>query len=208
MKNFFRSLCTPLLGMIVGIFAGPQLVRARTRDVAFPFRMGAGFPGDVNRGHPFSVTAALLDSTYTFLGYGQPAIYGDGTTGAANTLRALAPADGSATPIKVVGALVRPYPTQQQSGGMTATFGAATPPTSGIADCLEQGFIMGKGKAGSTFKKGGAVYVWVAATSGANIQGEYQSAASTTNTVTITNARYHGPADASGNVEIEFWPQA
>lgn len=208
-----------LLSFVLSIFTGPARVmsppvfvgnratrRAITHDVAFGFRMGGGFPGDVNRMHPASIVPGLLDPTNNFLGYGQVALFGDGTTGANNTYRALVAADGSATAIKAAGLIVRPYPTQQMAAtSLNAPIGSAVPPTSGIADFLHAGFMIVKMKAGTTVKKGGAVHVWVAATSGANIQGEFAAAASTTNTVTLANARYTGPADANGNVEIEIW---
>lgn len=206
MKRLFQTIFAAVAGLLASVFAGPPSFRVRTCDVAFNYRMGAGFPGDVNRMHPASIVPGLLDPTNNFLGYGQVALFGDGTTGANNTYRALVAADGSATAIKAAGLIVRPYPTQQTTGGMNATIGAAVPPTSGVADFLTSGFMMVKMKAGTTVKKGGAVHVWVAATSGANIQGEFAAAASTTNTVTLANARYNGPADALGNVEIEIWP--
>lgn len=185
--------------------ARPVVVSAKTRDVAFPFRMGFGFPGDVNRMHPASIVPGLLDTTNTFSAYGLPALFGDGSTGAANTYRSTVSADGSATPLNVAGILVRPFPTQQLSGGVNAGIGPTTPPSSGVADFLESGFIVVKGRAGMNVRKGGAVHVWVAATSGPSIRGEYQAAGSTTNTITIANAMYTGPADADGNVEIRVW---
>ena len=202
MKNVFRTLVAAVMGLLTNLLVGPPAFRARTCDVAFSYRMGAGFPGDVNRMHPASIVAGLLDSVNTFRNYGEPAIFGT-----ANNYRGVVAADQSATAIKIAGVIVRPYPTQQMSGGMTATLGAATPPAAGVADFLSSGFIMVKMKAGVTVKKGDPVFVWATATETVNIQGEYQAAATASKTVPITNARFNGPADALGNVEIEVWSQ-
>jgi len=203
MKTMIYTFLAAIAGFLVNLLVGPPTFRARTCDVAFGFRMGVGFPGDVNRMHPASIVPGLLDSVNTFRAYGEPAIFGS-----ANNYRGVIPADGSVTAIKIAGCLVRPYPTQQMSGGMTTAIGSVAPPTSGVADFMHAGFMTVKAKAGVTFKKGDPVYVWCAATAGANIQGEYNNVASSTNTVQITNARFNGPADASGNAEIEVWQQA
>lgn len=202
MKQSISLFLAAVVGFLANLLFGPPSFRARTCDIAFQYRMGAGFPGDVNRMHPASILPGLLDSVNVFRNYGEPAIFG-----AANNYRGVIPADGSVTAIKIAGCIVRPYPTQQQSGGMTAVIGSVAPPTAGVADFMHAGFMMVKAKAGITFKKGDPVYVWCAATSGANIQGEYNNVASSTNTVQITNARFNGPADALGNVEIEVWQQ-
>ena len=113
--------------------------------------------------------------------------------------------DGSTTPGRIYGVLVRPYPTQQMSGGPSAAIGASAPPTGGVGDVLRSGFIMAKLPPGASVVADGTVYVWAAATSGNNIQGKLVAAANSTNTYTVTNARFVGPADADGNVEIEVW---
>ena len=210
LRTTFRLAAVAVLGALTGFAqavlmgpaSGPKL-RARTRDVAFQFRMGAGFPGDVNRAHPMSIVPALINTaTQVPRAYGDPVLVAaDGTS-----LRGLVAGDGSATPGIVYGFAVRPFPTQQMTGGPTSAIGAATPPTSGIMDALRMGFIMGKVPAGSTTVKGGTVYAWAAASSGAHVQGALEPAASSTNTYTITNAKFNGPADAQGNVEIEVWP--
>ena len=110
-----------------------QKIRARTRDVAFPYRMGAGFPGTVNRTHPASIVPRKINTSTP------PLAYGMGVLVTANSVRQIAAGDTAVT--RLYGIAVRPYPTQQQSGGMTATIGAATPPTSGVMDVLRSGFI-------------------------------------------------------------------
>lgn len=209
--KFLQSTLKMVAAVLASIFAGPApmsvssgpKIRAKTRDISFSYRMGAGFPGDVNRMHPASIVPSLINTaTQVPRAYGDPVLVGaDGVS-----LRGLVAADGSATPGVIYGFTVRPFPVQQLTGGTTSAIGSATPPTSGIMDALRSGFIMAKVPAGATTVKGGTVYAWAAATSGSNIQGALVAASSTTNTYTISNAKFNGPADASGNVEVEVWP--
>lgn len=200
--KLFKTVWAALAAFVVGLLFGPPTFRARTCDVAFGFRMGAGFPGDVNRTHPFSVEPALTDTTDVIAAYGNPVLYKTSN----NSYKGFVAAD-TTTPVIAAGFLVRPYPTQQQSGGMSSSIGVATPPTSGVIDVLNSGYIMSKIPAGVSVTKGGAVYVWFAATSGNNIQGGLVGAATGGSTALITNAKFNGPADASGNVEVRVWPQ-
>lgn len=177
-------------------------VRATTHDVAFSFRMGAGYPGDVNRSGSFSVLPALMDTT------NQVRLYGDAVLSnpAANSVRGFLATDTAVT--RIDGILVRPYPTQQSSGGMAAAFGAATPPAGpAVVDVLRSGFAMVKCNnfAVNACRRGDPVYVWIAASAGNNVQGGFV-AASSGSTVTIANARWASPPDSSGIAEIEVWP--
>lgn len=288
-------------------------VRARTNDVAFSFRMGAGFPGDVNRTHPASILPGLMDVSDPVRLYGDAVLLdsvnasyrgllGDdadlatpvqaaattstaGGTGLAasttyfyrvsalnalgetlasnevsiltgagatnsNTVnwglvagatnyriyRGLAanaqnvfytvgavnvfvdtgaaatqgfPAAANTTGVsKIAGVLVRPYPTQQTTGGMSSALGAATPPVTGVIDVLRNGFIMVRANnfAAAPPVKGGAVYVWVAASAGTQVQGGFSTVAGGVGeTAAIANARFNGPPDANGICEIEVW---
>lgn len=174
--------------------------RARTTDVAFQFRMGAGFPGEVNRVHPFSVVPSLQDATNPVAQYGHAVVY----SSANNSARGLVAADTGIT--KLSGISVRPYPTQQHSAsgfGAPATFGNAAPPTSGLIDVLEDGFALVK--VVGTPTKRGAVFVWVAASTGNHVQGGFETTASAGNTAAITNAYFTGGADASGIAEIQVF---
>ena len=180
-------------------------VRAQTQDVAFNYRMGAGFAGDVNRMRPATILPSLLNtSVQTPRLYGDPVLIDTAT----NSVRGFVVGD-TTTPTTIYGVAVRPYPTQQSTGGMSAslaTTGAGQPVnTTQPLDVLRQGFIMVKLPAGSTVTKGGAVYVWFGATSGNNIQGSFVGAANASAAL-ITNARFNGPADANGIVELEVWP--
>lgn len=176
-------------------------VRATTKDAAFGFRMGAGFPGDVNRSGMFSVVPSLQDTTNPVLLYGNPVIMNP----AANSVRQILVSDSALT--RIDGILVRPYPLQQSSGGMTSTIGAAVPPVGpAVVDVLRAGFGIVKCNnfAASPSTRGGAVYVWYAATSGNHVQGGFE-AVSSGSTYTVSNARWASPPDSAGIAEIEVW---
>jgi hypothetical protein len=181
-----------------------KLVRAAVRDVAFQYRMGAGFPGDVNRTHPAEIEPALLLSTNAaFFAFGQMGIVDT----ASNSIEPIGVAQASdSVDLLPFGALVRSYPTQQQNGTNygAASIGNVTPPTSGVADFARNALIMvqlNEGVAAPT--KGGRVYIWCAATSGDHIQGGYETEASAGNTVRLDpRYTYNGPPDANGVVEL------
>lgn len=183
--------------------SGTFIGRKRTRDTAtaFAFRMPAGFPGDVNRGHPASIEPTLIDASAPPTAYGQGVVV-DATT---NGVRPLSAGDTALTALW--GITVRPYPIQQSSASNfgQASFGAATPPVSGEIDVLRWGYIMAVLPAGAAaVTKGAAVFIWCAASSGAHVQGGFESAGSGGNTAALDTNRYmfNGPADAGGNVEI------
>ena len=183
---------------VAALFSLP--VRARTTDVAFTFRMGAGFPGDVNRTHPASILPALLDAANPVRLYGDPVTYG-----ASNAIRGFIAGDTGLTTI--LGVLVRPYPTQQTTGGMSSALGAAVPPqNAAVADYIREGYVIARCNnfAATQPAKGGAVFVWVTANSGAHVQGGFESVANGVNTIAITNARWMGPTDANGITEMEI----
>lgn len=183
------------LAMIGGIS-----VRASTRDVAFTYRMGAGFPGDVNRTHPASIVPGLINTSYPALLYGNPVVIDT------NSYRQLLTTDTGVTAI--AGVMVRPYPTQQTTGGMSASLGNAVPPVSGVCDVIESGFVLATcyNFASVASTKGGAVHIWIAATSGNHVQGTFEASATGGSTIAITNARWAGVSDAAGVAEIEVWP--
>ncbi len=195
----FTALIACITHFFINLLMGPPLARARTGDVAIPFRMGAGYAGDINRTHPFSVLPALMNSTNPARAYGEALLF-DTTNG----VRAIIAGDQhDSNAVTLAGLLVRPYPTQQTTGGMAASFGAATPPSSGVCDVLNEGFMMVQMKAGVTVKRGDPVWVWAVATETVNIQGQFQAASVSGKTVPIANARFMGPADANGIVEIQ-----
>jgi len=169
---------------------------------SFLFRMGAGFAGDVNRTHPTSIEADLIDANAPPTAYGQPVLVDATTQG----VRPFAAGDTGVT--AAYGVTVRAFPIQQTSAPSgnfaPAALGAATPPTSGVIDVMRSGYIMGQVPAGQATVKNGAVYVWCAASTGVHVQGGFENAASGGNTAALTNAVFNGVPDASGNVEIQF----
>lgn len=196
MKN---KLFVPRLPAILRRGLGLEIDRGRARagDVAFTYRMGAGFPGDVNRTHPFSVEPALQDPTNPILGYGFACVVNT----AANSVRQMAAGDTALT--AVYGILARPYPTQQQSGGMSSPFGQQVPPATGVVDVLKQGYVMVPIVGQPT--KGGAVFVWVAASSGSHVQGGFEAAATGGSTIALgARITFNGPPDANGIGELIF----
>lgn len=177
-------------------------IRMKTKDAAFQFRMGAGFAGDINRTHPASVEPTLIDASAPPTAYGQPVLVDATTQG----VRPFAAGDQSNAVAAGYGITVRPYPTQQSSASNfgAAALGAATPPVSGIMDVLRAGYIMVNLPAGGTPVKGGAVYVWAAASTGSHVLGGVEAAYSAGNTTQLLNATFNGSPDANGNVEVAF----
>lgn len=181
-----------------------KLVRMAVRDVAFTYRMGAGFPGDVNRTHPAEIEPALTLATNTpFFAYGQMGIF-DGTANAIKPIGVAQQSDSVA--LVPFGALVRPFPTQQKAASNygAAAIGGATPPNAGIQDFARNAMIMVQLNTGVAAPiKGGRVWIWAAATSGNHIQGGYETVASAGNTVQLDpRYTYNGPPDAAGVVEL------
>jgi hypothetical protein len=175
-----------------------KAVRMAFRDAAFPFRMGAGFAGDVNRTHPFSEEPNIVDTNAPPLIYGQALILDPTTLG----MRPFAAGDTGVT--IPYGALVRPFPiTGGSANPLTSQpIGSATPPTAGAIDVLRSGYMIVN--VNGVCAKGGQVHVWCAASSGNHVQGGYEAAASGGNTADLDINRYtfNGAPDSSGNVEI------
>lgn len=147
--------------------------RMKFRDAAFPYRMGAGFPGDVNRTHPASIEPSLVDSSAPPTLYGEPVLIDATTQGA----RKLSATDQAAN--DVYGFVVRPYPLQAPSATNygAVSFGTGSPPTTGSIDVLRTGYIMSNLNTGSAAPvKGGRVYVWIAASIANHTQGGLESA--------------------------------
>lgn len=204
-KNFLKQLWGRKVRR-PGIYRG----RRFTKDVALQFRMGAGFLGDVNRTHPFTAEPALISVT------NPPRAYGEGmVVDAADPNRGLRPlvaADNALTTI--YGISIRPFPFQVSSivGSLAQSnldvAGPNVPPSSGPIDILRSGYIMVKlNSASAQPVKGGAVFIWVAATSGNHIQGGFEAAANGANTLALTTAgqtTFNGPSDSNFIVELIF----
>lgn len=200
-----NRILAAVAAMFGGAKAGRFVGRARTTDVsfgyqAFLYRMPAGFPGDVNRAHPASVEPNVNDPTNPVTAFGVPVV----ANGSANTVRTMISTDTAVT--AVYGFAVRSFPYQQSTtssayGGIG--FGAGAVPAGQPLDVLRAGYIMSSLNTG-TATKGGAVFVWVAATSGVHIQGGLEIASSAGNTASLdpTKYQFNGPADANGVVEV------
>lgn len=193
--------------MVAAVFGQPasktiRRGRSHVRDVAFQFRMGAGFPGDVNRTHPASIEPTLIDSADSL----PPTAYGQAVL-LATANKGVRPYAGGDNATKPYGVTVRPYPTQQSTGGMSSSLGSATPPTSGVIDVLRSGYIMVQiPTTDAAPVKGGAVFVRIAAGTASDPVGGFKSQADAANTVALdtTMCQFNGPADANGNVELMF----
>jgi hypothetical protein len=165
---------------------------------SFKYRMGAGFPGDINRAHPASVEPVLNDATNPVLTSGLACVInatGDG-------VRQMAAGDNGVT--KLYGIAVRAWPLQDpgtadnQWGGSGQ--GVAALPAGVPIDVMRLGYI-------NTFingapKKNDVCYVWVAASAAPHIQGGFEAASDGGNTATIANAFFNGPPDANGYGEV------
>lgn len=181
-----------------------KAVRAAFRDAAYPFRMGAGFAGDVNRTHPVDIQAMLIAaSANPPQQYGIPVIFDAGN---ANNVRQLTVGDGAVA--KVVGFAVRPFPMQQQtqtSSTNPSPFGSVVPPLLQPLDVARFGMVMVQLPTdAAAVIKGGQVFVWIAASVGTHVQGGVEAAASGGNTASLDASLYYfnGPADSAGVAEV------
>ena len=196
---------TLLHQLVAAIFGGGEITlrgRRFTCDAAFSFRMGAGFPGDVNRTHPASIEPAIMSNTVVPF-YGFPVVIAaDGTNG----VRPFGVGDGALTTI--YGVAVRPFPQQQATGSSAfgaQAFGVGVPPASVPVDVIRQGYVTVQLPTDApNAAKGGAVFIWIAASAGTHVLGGFESVAAGGNTIALAPTRYmfNGPQDASGNVEL------
>jgi hypothetical protein len=191
-----------------------QRGRHRTLDVAFNYRMGAGFAGMVTRTHPVALEPSVLDATNPPTTYGQAVVVNT----AANSVRVVLSTDTAITTI--YGITVRPYPFQASSS--TGAYGAEGFATSAslpvlqagqVVDILRQGYIMVPCVGSPT--KGGEVFLWIGATGGGHTHGCFEAATSgDANTVALSGypggaipatVSFNGPLDTtSGLVELAF----
>jgi hypothetical protein len=206
-----EELIMNLLGLITAVFGmdhksapkkGRFVSRRFTQDVAIPFRMGAGAPGDVNRTHPASIPPFLVDPTNPPTAFGMPAVINPASGG----LRGILATDGALTDIDAI--VVRPYPIQQQTAtnyGAQA-FGTGVPPTSQPVDGLVSGYIMVQVPAGQQPTKKGTVYIWIGAAGGGHVVGGFEAVNGAGNTIAIASDKtyFNSPADANGVAEIAF----
>lgn len=203
MKNLIRL--RTLLGFgTAAALAAPVLIRARTRDNSFSYRMPAGIPGDVNRsGAAFVVEPNIIDSQNPPTQYGLPVALDPD-----NGIRPIGAAD---TAVDVYGMLVRPFPTNQQT--TSSFFGSnplgtpAVPPVQGLCDVLKTGYMTIKLYGAAPAVPGGAVYTRIANAGAGEMVGGIEAAADGGDTIQIgakDSTYFRGAADANGNVEIAF----
>ena len=176
----------------------------KTRDVAFNFRMGAGFAGAVNTSHPATIRGFLKDPTNPPTFFGQAVAINSST----NAVRSYIVSDGT-TPTDVFGVVVRPYPFQgatPPTGNYASTaFGTGQLPD-GAVDILLSGFIMVP--AIGSPSNGSAVYVWTAASqpSPLHVQSSWEASSPSSNGFAVTwgKTQFGSPPDANGIAELRF----
>jgi len=179
-----------------GRFVGRARVRDAFDPMAFQFRMGAGYAGEVNRKHPFEILAHQMDATNPPTFYGQAVVI-DATS---KRIRRVIAGDTGLT--NIYGVTVRPFPFQDPgSAGVfgAQAFGAVTTvlPNQAI-DVLVKGFILVPivTTAASLPGLGDSVSVWAAAASGAHLQGGFETASPGGSGFTIVGStRFMGPTD-------------
>lgn len=183
-----------------GLFTARHRTCDTVAGTAISFRMGAGFPGAVNRSHPASIEPVLIDASAPPTLYGQ-AVLIDATT---QGVRPFAVGDQALT--DAYGVTVRPFPLQANTA--TPTLYSGTPPVTGLMDVLKFGYIMiGFNKSGSAPVKNGQAYIWTAATSGTHIQGGWETGAPSGNGCLIGSPNrtyYQGGWDANDIGELAF----
>lgn len=189
-----------LITLSRSLLAAPAIIqrgRMFTKDVAFNYRMPAGFAGDINRSHPASVEPALLDATNPPTFYGQ-AVVVDATSG---NVRRVGVTDDSAL-TDIYGVIARVYPIQQMTGGPAAAFGAGAVPTNQPADILKSGYIMVP--VNGVPKKGDAVFIWGKPAAGNDLPGGFRTTASAGDTIALPRNSYtfNGGPDANGICEV------
>jgi hypothetical protein len=176
----------------------------RTHDAAFTFRMPTGFPGDISRAVQSGIAEpCLVDLNAPPTAYGQAVVVDPTTQG----VRPIVAGDAALTAI--YGVTVRPFPIQQASAtnyGAVGLGGVQAPPSSQPIDVLRFGYILVtlQNFAVNNSLKGGAVYIWYAASAGNHVQGGFEAAATGGSTLLLADANFNGPAGADGVVELAF----
>ena len=166
--------------------------------VAFTYRMPGGIAGNISRyqgltAEPQQITPYGTTGAPTFYGC---ALVVDATAGNVGNMRLPAAGDTAAS---IYGVLIRSFPVQ---GGQADGLGNVAPPASGIIDVMKRGYMSVFLNGSTAAAKNGTVYVRIAAPSAGKVIGGFEAAADSSNTVTLTNAYFSSPADASGFVEL------
>ena len=156
---------------------------------AFLYRMPSGVPGDVSRKSQSTIESHPIGAQFAAFGL----------FGKISTTGQFVPLEDTDEAANVYGLFVRAYPTQSSQNEL----GKAVPQPNGIQDVLRRGYMTVKCNAGNA-KKGGTVYVRVAAGTTAKPVGGIEAAADDVNSIVLPNAFFMHDADAQGNVEISF----
>jgi hypothetical protein len=151
------------------------------------YRMDAGIPGDVSRKDALTAEPRVMGAT-PLAAFGLAGQL-DGST---NTI--LPMASGASA----WGMLMRPYPAQSTTNDL----GEAAPEAGKVCDIMRRGYMTVKNLAG-TPAAGGTVYVQVVATTGKPV-GSISAEDDSGNREVLTGAKFMGPADDNGNVEIAY----
>jgi len=177
-----------------------SLGRHRTCDTSYTFRMGAGVPGDINRGHPVSIQPCLIDSSAPPTAYGQPVLVDATTQG----VRPIVAGDSGVTAIW--GVTARPYPIQQATTSNNygaVAYGSVTPPALQPIDVMTAGYMMVA--VNGACLKGGNVYIYYGTTTGAHIQGGFEAATGANILeLTVGTYAYNSPPDSTGVAELKI----
>lgn len=200
MKHFVSSLAL----LDAPLVRGRSLGRHRTVDTAFTFRMGAGFAGDVNRGHPVSIQPSLISPNAPVTAYGQPVVI-DTSGGANGGVRPLTVGDTAL--VDIWGITVRPFPIQQSTTGnnygAVPYGGGIVPPALQPIDVMVDGYMMVAVNGAPA--RGGAVFIWCAASGGGHVQGGFEAGATGGSTAALGPAYlWNSPADSNGIAEIKI----
>lgn len=169
--------------------------------VAYAYRPGYGFPGDVTR-HLFAIEAKPVVVGSLFTDFGQ-AVLLDGATGG---IRPVAVGDVAVT--EVFGILVRSFPMQASSApgpyGQTPLGAPMAPPhPPQPADVLRMGHIMVR--CNGTPLIGAPAFVWADATAAPHTLGTFEVGATAGKTIALGNKTvFNSAPDANGMVELAF----
>jgi hypothetical protein len=174
--------------------------RFRTTDTAITFRMGAGFPGDINRGHPASIQPCQIDLANPPTAYGQAVVIDAASEG----VRPIGAGDNALT--EIWGVTARPYPIQQSTTANQygeVPYGGAGVPTQQPIDVVRGGYVMVQvGILNGAPSKGGPVFIWFAASGGGHVQGGFEGAAGASTIALSAAYSWNSPPDATGVAEL------
>ena len=167
---------------------------------AYLTRAPAGIPGSISRPGNETVEPAYVTPNGTT---GAPAEFGiggliDATTG---NWRVVAAGDTAINSF-----LVKAFPVAGGNDASNAAqaLGAAVPPAQGVVNIMARGYMTVLLGGSTAAVKGGAVYIWSAASAGAHVIGRVEAASPGGSGFVLPSSYFTGPADADGNVEIAF----